>query len=392
MSTIQKNPAAARPTQSRATDATQATAKGEGSSYSPAPAYNAATTDHPIRRGHEGASVTQIQQELNARGANLAADGKFGPETDAAVRRFQAQSGITVDGKVGPETIGALQRGATTESPEAAQARQRAASTVGNTGTPRAPTEADRAATPDGAQRAGELQRQNPGTGPSGSITTQPNGDITARGTVGSTELPNGTTVQGPTGQVTVGPDGYLNGHGSLGRMERDGMFVEAGRVSVESGRGTVRAEATAIEASTGDSNPVDVGARLGDIGAEATFRAMRDEGRIGAGYRANIAEVNASAGEVSAARQDDYREQVRVSVGAPSGGAFVSWNDRDGDGARNYRLDVDIPIPGTPFGVGASFESESPVRDGIALVASLNPVTAPLAAGHRLGRMIGLW
>jgi len=390
MTTIQKpTNAAQNATRTQQTRATDTAAKGTGSEFTPAPAYNAATTEHPIRRGHEGASVTQIQQELNARGANLEVDGRFGPATEQAVRQFQAQSGITVDGKVGPETIGAIQRGGSAETPEQTAARQRAGSTVGNTDPTRAPTEAERATTPEGTQRAGDLARSN---GPSGSVTTLPNGDVQARGTVGSTQLPNGTTVQGPTGQVTVGPDGYVNGHGSLGRMERDGMFVEAGRVSVEAGRGTVRAEATAIEASTGDSNAVDVGSRIGDIGGEATFRATAEEGRIGAGYRANIAEVNVAAGEVSAARQDDYREQVRVSVGAPSGGAFVSWNDRDGDGARNYRLDVDIPIPGTPFGVGASFESESPVRDGLALAASLNPVTAPIAAGHRLGRMIGLW
>lgn len=375
-----------RPTTPATTEATRPSA-----GYTQAPSLDAATTQHPIRRGHEGDSVRQIQQEMVARGIPVGVDGKFGPETEAAVRRFQAQNGCKVDGKVGPETLAAMRQGGSAEPPAARTQRQRAGTTVGNTDTPRAPTDPG-SPPPPGGVRAGDLQRTNPSSGPSGSVTTAPNGDITARGTTGRTTLSNGTTAQGPTGQITVGQDGYVNGHGSLGRLERDGVFVEAGRVSVESGRGTVRAEATALEASTGDSNAVDVGSRIGDIGGEATFRATREEGRIGAGYRANIAEVNAAAGSVSNRSTEDYRESVRVSAGAPSGGAFVSWNDRDGDGARNYRLDVDVPIPGTPLGVGISIESESPVRDGLALAASLNPVTAPIAGAYRLGRMLHVW
>ena len=35
-------------------------------------------------------------------------DGKDGPNTQKAVRAFQAQASIRIDGKVGPETRGAL--------------------------------------------------------------------------------------------------------------------------------------------------------------------------------------------------------------------------------------------------------------------------------------------
>jgi peptidoglycan hydrolase-like protein with peptidoglycan-binding domain len=64
-----------------------------------------------ISRGDRGRGVASVQRALNAGGAGLAVDGKFGPLTDRAVRDFQRQNGLKVDGIVGPQTIGALERG-----------------------------------------------------------------------------------------------------------------------------------------------------------------------------------------------------------------------------------------------------------------------------------------
>ncbi|MGB2711857.1 MAG: peptidoglycan-binding domain-containing protein, partial [Conexibacter sp.] len=56
-----------------------------------------------LKRGSRGQDVAQLQRRLH-----VSADGVFGPQTVAAVRRFQAHHGLVVDGIVGPQTAAAL--------------------------------------------------------------------------------------------------------------------------------------------------------------------------------------------------------------------------------------------------------------------------------------------
>ena len=57
----------------------------------------------------QGDDVEAVQRALIATGADIAADGIFGPATERAVRRYQnAKGGLAVDGQVGPKTWEAL--------------------------------------------------------------------------------------------------------------------------------------------------------------------------------------------------------------------------------------------------------------------------------------------
>jgi peptidoglycan hydrolase-like protein with peptidoglycan-binding domain len=69
----------------------------------------ATTTEYSITLS---AGDTGRQVELLQRALDIPVDGIYGPETEAAVRSFQASRGLTVDGIVGPLTSAALRGGA----------------------------------------------------------------------------------------------------------------------------------------------------------------------------------------------------------------------------------------------------------------------------------------
>ena len=60
-----------------------------------------------LRKGDSGPYVTLAQTELIQRGYDLGswgADGKFGAQTEKAVKQFQTDWGLTADGVIGPKT------------------------------------------------------------------------------------------------------------------------------------------------------------------------------------------------------------------------------------------------------------------------------------------------
>jgi peptidoglycan L-alanyl-D-glutamate endopeptidase CwlK len=62
-----------------------------------------------LQKGSTGPDVVELQKALVARGFNPgAADGDFGPGTEAAVMAFQRSEGLFADGVVGPRTGASL--------------------------------------------------------------------------------------------------------------------------------------------------------------------------------------------------------------------------------------------------------------------------------------------
>lgn len=97
-----------------------------GGQFAPGSTSAAPTKEKPVAQGQSGKQVSDLQKRLNALGAKLAVDGKFGPKTLAAIRQFQKThkdaSGkpLKVDGLVGPLTTAALRAkpGATVTKPK----------------------------------------------------------------------------------------------------------------------------------------------------------------------------------------------------------------------------------------------------------------------------------
>ena len=66
--------------------------------------YSASSAVATIRRGSAGDLVVWAQEHLVAAGYRLPIDGGFGPNTQAAVKRFQLAKGLAVDGVIGSAT------------------------------------------------------------------------------------------------------------------------------------------------------------------------------------------------------------------------------------------------------------------------------------------------
>ncbi len=107
--------------------------KSSPAGYRSAPSTAQADAGQLLEMGHRGPAVSRLQDQLNNAGAYppLEVDGKFGPNTDAAVRSFQQRNKLEADGLVGSRTNGAIQSGATFEPQSVTQARSDARTRVG---------------------------------------------------------------------------------------------------------------------------------------------------------------------------------------------------------------------------------------------------------------------
>lgn len=76
------------------------------------------TTSPSSDVGGDGNDVLAVQRALNGLDCDAGPlDGELGPDTLAAIRRFQQAAGIEVDGVVGPQTRAAIEHAAAAGSP-----------------------------------------------------------------------------------------------------------------------------------------------------------------------------------------------------------------------------------------------------------------------------------
>ena len=73
-------------------------------------AYTGTLPTKNLRNGSSGQQVKYLQKFLNWYDPKnkLDVDGRFGPLTEKAVKKFQSNMGIDVDGIVGPQTRGKM--------------------------------------------------------------------------------------------------------------------------------------------------------------------------------------------------------------------------------------------------------------------------------------------
>jgi Meckel syndrome type 1 protein len=164
----------------------------------------------PLQLGSQGDLVAHVQRALG-----IPSDGIFGPQTDAAVRQYQASAGLQVDGIVGLATWGAL-----FESGNAAGA------SAGGTGGSNVPTEVKKRIEQRLVQAGAALEAQGDPGGYSFDDDgrereeSSPSGDA-GSGQSGSAETESDESVPAqpqPQDTGTSGDDGSESGGGSEGQ------------------------------------------------------------------------------------------------------------------------------------------------------------------------------
>lgn len=208
--------------------------------------------------GNPDGNVQHLQNRLSALGYPALPDGRFGPETEAAVKLFQAQHGLVQDGEVGPATTRSLQQSQPGAAPLAGRQPGQPAQAVAD------PAAASAASAPS-STASGQPAAPAPGTGagggsygaefadPNGAAARQQNQDLT-----GDADLTK------PGTQNVAGQD--LNPDGTVKTTKASSSSKKSGRKSSSSG-GDVLHLGIGMAKPRGDKRVKDAQAMLDAIG-----------------------------------------------------------------------------------------------------------------------------
>jgi len=350
----------------------------------------------PLRVGSQGELVAHVQTKLG-----VASDGIFGPQTDAAVRRYQLSAGLDVDGIVGPSTWSSLfakaeangaGMGGSNIPPEvkqqveerleqagqhlAAQGNAGAGSELGgqvNATTPTAPTTQGNSTLPTTQAPAG-------GSCGSSTISTPVNGTVTSNFGPRSGRNHDGIDIAAPTGTAvraaacgTVSLAGQQSGYGNMVCITHTSQFstcyAHLSRFGVSNGARVEQGQVIGYVGCTGNCTGPHLHFETRVNGQAQDPRTYLSGGSI-PGTQATVAGASSTGTETSstATRQATVTENGSGSTTATAAEILEPAAAADGDAELAVPIDVTptaataAPAEGTPEALALEAETTAQV------------------------------
>jgi peptidoglycan hydrolase-like protein with peptidoglycan-binding domain len=308
-----------------------------------APAGPPTTTEHSIilSEGSEGRQVSLLQRALG----DVKVDGAFGPETEAAVQKFQSDRGLTVDGVVGPQTSGALREQTT------------ATATLASLDEP-VPGESDTSGS-SGSSTSGAGESSSAGTGefPGGAVSESSSG---AAGEAAS-QTSGGESSTGLTG-------GSPAAAAAAAVALTDGSSVQS-QSAIDQTEGTTASEDGAAY-GTEDITETATGGTSGEgaAGGEAASSTANQVATPTLGHTATVADTNGAGNNpesTAGTSTEDARQTTGAGSAAQAGGDPTETGSASGeaggstwDAVTRLQAALHLPVDGE-FGP----ETEAAIR-----------------------------